>query len=83
VGGLSWMVDGQPLGRGDELVVWEPVPGRHAVTLVDSAHGVVDVVRFEVRGAASGARTAHQKTSASAGDRLYSGACETPERCSD
>ena len=83
VGGLSWMVDGQPLGRGDELVVWEPVPGRHAVALVDAAHGVVDVVRFEVRGTALGARTAHQKTSASAGDRLYSGACETPDRCSD
>ena len=83
VGGLSWMVDGQPLGRGDELVVWEPVPGRHAVALVDAGHGVVDVVRFEVRGPAPGARAAHQKTSASAGDHVYSGACETPDRCSD
>ena len=82
VGGLSWLVDGQPRGRGDELVVWEPVPGRHAVALVDAGRGVVDVVRFEVRGAAPGARTL-QKSSVLTGDRVYSGACETPERCSD
>jgi penicillin-binding protein 1C len=83
VAGLSWMVDGQPLGRGDQPAVWEPVPGRHVVALVDAGRAVVDMVRVEVRGPAPAVAPTRQKLSASAGDRVYSAACETPERCSD
>lgn len=79
VSGLRWTVDGRVLGRGDELVVWEPVAGRHAVALVDGGHGVVDLVRLEVRGG----RRPRQKTRDAADDRVYSAACETPARCSD
>jgi penicillin-binding protein 1C len=77
------MVDGQPLGRGDQPAVWEPVPGRHVVALVDAGRAVVDMVRVEVRGPAPAVAPTRQKMSASSGDRVYSAACETPERCSD
>jgi len=49
---LEWRVDGTPAGPGGGLVVWEPTPGRHTVTLVDATDRVVDTVSFEVRGGA-------------------------------
>jgi len=47
---LRWMLDGEDHGPADALLAWEPLPGRHAVLLVDEAAQVVDRVRFEVRG---------------------------------
>jgi penicillin-binding protein 1C len=48
---LRWVVDGEDRGPAVALLAWEPVPGRHAVLLVDGASQVIDTVRFEVRGA--------------------------------
>uniref|UniRef100_UPI00313B7105 penicillin-binding protein 1C n=2 Tax=unclassified Cupriavidus TaxID=2640874 RepID=UPI00313B7105 len=48
--GVSWRLDGKPLGRGGE-VAWLPWPGRHQVELVDGTGRVVDRVAIEVRGA--------------------------------
>ncbi|REE92692.1 penicillin-binding protein 1C [Cupriavidus plantarum] len=48
--GVSWRLDGKPLGRGGELA-WLPWPGRHQIELVDRGGNVVDRIGIEVRGA--------------------------------
>ena len=47
---LAWRMDGKPLGRG-AVLEWLPWPGRHTLELVNAQGGVLDTVRFEVRGA--------------------------------
>jgi penicillin-binding protein 1C len=47
---LRWVVDGADLGPAGEPLLWEPVRGRHALTLVDAAGQALDTVAFEVRG---------------------------------
>ena len=49
-GALRWVVDGADLGPAGEPLLWEPVRGRHAVSLMDAAGRALDTVAFEVRG---------------------------------
>jgi penicillin-binding protein 1C len=48
-----WRLDEADLGAATGAVLWEPVAGRHALSLVDAAGRVVESTRFEVRGPAS------------------------------
>jgi penicillin-binding protein 1C len=50
--GLRWQLDGAEMGPADGALAWTPVPGRHALALVDGGGRSVDGIRFEVRGAA-------------------------------
>jgi penicillin-binding protein 1C len=43
-------MDGLDLGAADARRLWEPVPGRHLLELVDAAGELQDRVEFEVRG---------------------------------
>jgi penicillin-binding protein 1C len=47
---LQWKLDGREIGNARELCLWIPVPGKHALTLVDAEDRIVDSVAFEVRG---------------------------------
>lgn len=47
---LKWKLDGRKIGNAGELCLWIPVPGKHALALVDVADRVVDSIAFEVRG---------------------------------
>ena len=53
-GSPRWRMDGIDLGAADARRLWEPVPGRHLLELVDAAGEPQDRVEFEVRG-----RTGH------------------------
>jgi penicillin-binding protein 1C len=50
-----WRLDETDLGTATGAVLWEPVAGRHALSLVDGSGRVVESARFEVRGPASAA----------------------------
>ncbi len=56
----QWRLNGKNLGAAKN-VQWLPMPGRHALQLVDAQGSVLDEVKFEVRGAAM--KTAALKTS--------------------
>jgi penicillin-binding protein 1C len=47
----QWRLNGKNLGAAKD-VQWLPMPGRHALQLVDAQGSVMDEVKFEVRGAA-------------------------------
>ena len=47
---LRWVLDGKDLGGASESISWRPVPGRHALALVDDAGRTVAQVAFQVRG---------------------------------
>ena len=47
----TWVLDGRALGRG-ATVQWAPWPGRHELQLLGPDGRALQVVRFEVRGAA-------------------------------
>jgi penicillin-binding protein 1C len=47
--GQRWSLNGQELSPGTGLLLWEPLPGRHTLSLVDQARQVLDTVHFEVR----------------------------------
>jgi penicillin-binding protein 1C len=47
---LQWKLDGQNLGDAGGLMLWTPVPGKHALELVDTTDRTIDSVAFEVRG---------------------------------
>jgi penicillin-binding protein 1C len=49
-GSPRWRMDGVDLGAADARRLWEPVPGRHLLELVDAAGEPQDRVEFEVRG---------------------------------
>jgi penicillin-binding protein 1C len=44
-----WVLNGQDLGAVTGPLLWEPVPGKHILSLVDDERRVLDTVRFEVR----------------------------------
>lgn len=44
----AWQINGRVLGHGDQS--WQPVPGHHAIELVDTHGRVVDRVQVQVRG---------------------------------
>jgi penicillin-binding protein 1C len=46
----QWRLNGKNLGAAKD-VQWLPMPGRHALQLVDAQGSVLDEVKFEVRGA--------------------------------
>jgi penicillin-binding protein 1C len=46
----TWWMDGKALGQGERLH-WAPWPGRHELKLTGRDGGLLQVVRFEVRGA--------------------------------
>lgn len=47
---LLWLLDGEPAGSADSLLLWSPLKGRHRLALVDRAERILDSVEFEVRG---------------------------------
>jgi penicillin-binding protein 1C len=47
----QWRLNGKTLGAAKD-VQWLPMPGKHALQLVDTQGSVLDEVKFEVRGAA-------------------------------
>jgi penicillin-binding protein 1C len=47
---LDWELDGYRLGSAGELQLWRPTAGRHRLRLLRADGGVVDEVRFYVRG---------------------------------
>lgn len=49
-GALRWMLNGTDLGSAAELLIWDPHPGRHTLSLVDEQARLLDTVAFEVRG---------------------------------
>jgi penicillin-binding protein 1C len=57
-GTAHWVLDGSALGNARDVVVWGPTRGKHILALVDDHAGVLDQVRFEVRGGAVSARSA-------------------------
>jgi penicillin-binding protein 1C len=44
-----WVLNGQDLGPVTAPVLWQPVPGKHTLSLVDDERRVLDTVNFEVR----------------------------------
>ena len=49
---LRWRLDGTDLGSATDLVVWNPYPGRHTLSLVDDEQRPHDTLTFEVCGLA-------------------------------
>ncbi|NLY28067.1 MAG: penicillin-binding protein 1C [Alcaligenaceae bacterium] len=47
-GQAVWRVNGRIIGQGDQ--VWQPVPGRHAIELINTEGEVLDRVVVQVRG---------------------------------
>ena len=47
--GLRWVLDGKELGPAAESVSWRPVPGSHALALVNASGRRVAQVQFQVR----------------------------------
>lgn len=79
-GHVRWRLNGQPLGRGQELQ-WMPWPGRHRIELVNARGEVLDRVRIEVRGAGvvSAPRAASRESSSSS-TRPTTAPAESPRR---
>jgi penicillin-binding protein 1C len=50
--GLTWQLDGAPLGQAGADYAWRPTAGAHRLALVDARAKTVAVARFHVRGAA-------------------------------
>ena len=49
-GDLRWLLNGEPIGSANSLVLWSPLKGRHHLALVDREEQILDSVEFEVRG---------------------------------
>lgn len=47
--GWMWRVDGKPVGRAADGVLWRPSPGRHRLSLVDARGAELENTTFEVR----------------------------------
>ncbi len=50
---LRWILDGVEIGSSGEILMWEPQPGSHTLTLADEQERPLDAVAFEVRGRAA------------------------------
>nr|WP_315260662.1 penicillin-binding protein 1C [uncultured Duganella sp.] len=48
--GLTWQLDGEPLGQAGSDYAWRPTPGRHQLALVDANARTVTAASFQVRG---------------------------------
>jgi penicillin-binding protein 1C len=51
--GLSWQLDGEPLGQAAVSYAWRPTPGPHQLLLLDANANTVASSRFNVRGASA------------------------------
>jgi penicillin-binding protein 1C len=49
--GLSWQLDGEPLGQASTDYAWRPTPGPHQLALVDANAKPIATASFQVRGA--------------------------------
>ena len=47
--GQRCLLNGQEIGPATGLLLWEPVPGQHTLSLVDDQRRALDTVSFEVR----------------------------------
>ncbi len=47
---LRWILDGHDIGGAGALLLWTPIRGKHALTLVDASAHTLDSITFEVRG---------------------------------
>jgi penicillin-binding protein 1C len=47
---LRWVLDGADLGAAAGVLLWEPVPGSHTLSLVDQEQRLCDTIGFTVRG---------------------------------
>lgn len=45
-----WSLNGEAMGRADEMALWIPQPGRHLLELKEQSGNILDSVSFEVRG---------------------------------
>ncbi|SHM33818.1 penicillin-binding protein 1C [Duganella sacchari] len=48
--GLSWQLDGEPLGQASVSYSWRPTPGAHQLALIDANAKPVATTSFQVRG---------------------------------
>ena len=48
--GLRWQLDGKDLGPADDSISWRPVPGKHALVLLNAKGRAVAQSAFQVRG---------------------------------
>jgi penicillin-binding protein 1C len=48
--GLSWQLDGEPLGQATSSYGWRPTPGAHRLLLVDAQARTLAEASFQVRG---------------------------------
>jgi penicillin-binding protein 1C len=48
--GQRWLLDGALLGEAGDLVLWQPVPGRHRLSVIGRDGRALDTVTFLVRG---------------------------------
>jgi penicillin-binding protein 1C len=48
--GQRWLLDGALLGETGDLVLWQPVPGRHRLSVIGRDGRALDTVTFLVRG---------------------------------
>ncbi|MGK5080346.1 penicillin-binding protein 1C [Janthinobacterium sp. HLX7-2] len=56
---LRWVLDGKDLGAAAESISWRPVPGKHALALVNKDGKTLARVAFQVRGNALAQLAAH------------------------
>ena len=47
---MRWILNGEDIGPAGSVLLWNPIKGNHTLSLVDTAHRVVDSIKFEVRG---------------------------------
>ncbi len=47
--GLRFLLDAADLGAADRHLLWQPVPGRHTLAIVDRDRLALDTITFEVR----------------------------------
>jgi penicillin-binding protein 1C len=47
--GQHWLLNSQEIGPATGLLLWEPVPGQHTLSVVDHQGRALDTVSFEVR----------------------------------
>jgi penicillin-binding protein 1C len=54
---LRWVLDGTDLGAAADVLLWEPTPGSHTLSLVDEKWQAFDTVNFTVHGSLASAVT--------------------------
>jgi penicillin-binding protein 1C len=48
--GDRWLLNGRDMGGAAAVLLWEPIPGTHTLSLIDGRHRFLDSISFEVRG---------------------------------